>query len=254
LESDAVTLILAILFALAPLLQSPMLPGPGPTTHGAPAWTVINHTPDSLPSACNNSATCTVTFPAIGAGHFLAVVIMTSGSNEPAYSGITGGGGTWNNCTACFSTATAEGFSESDIIAYNLDPSAGTDSLQLALSEAAGGWAIEVIEGAWSGTTVAYDAGNSVNAAQACSGTTCPGLSVSISGSNDFIIQANQPFQHTITAISGGAGYTAFQDFLSSYGGGVAGATGTTNGAAPSWTDSASGDSVLPSAFALKGS
>jgi hypothetical protein len=254
LEGFEMSVILAILFALAPLFQTPVLPGPGPIHATAKSWTVINHTEIDLPTACNSSASCTFSFPAIGSGHFLVVVVLTSGSAYTPYSSITGGGGTWVNCTACYSTATNGSFDESSIIVYNFRPSAGTSSLGITLSAVGGGWAGEVIEGAWSGTTVAYDAGASVTSAQGCTGTACPGLSLSLSGSNDFIIQANQPFAHSLTAISGGAGYSAFADLEASYGGAVAGAIGTTNGAAPSFTDSGSGDSVTPSALALKGS
>ena len=118
-------------------------------------------------------------------------------------------------------------------------------------------WSIEIIELAWSGSTMAWDTGSYVW--DSTLQTNQPGVGLTIGGSSDAICQsinAADAGSMNSTPITGGAGYTtAFTpDVDNVYGAAAyACAINTTNGTAPTWQQGASGKATA-NAVAIKGS
>jgi hypothetical protein len=224
---------------------------------GAGTWSVIQH--KSYDHTCSNTLTCALTgLTAIGTGHMLVVTLSINNNNAPTmFTSISGiSGGQWINDGGCYTDWNpSAGINFQNYCIYNLAPASGGTSLTVNLastSSASVNWGADVWELAWSGSTVLYDAAGKITT-ETCTGTSCPGVALTLNGTKDVIIQSIQPQNNNITAITGGAGYTTFEDFLAGFGSGYAAAINTTTGTAPTWTDSGSGDKASASAIAFKG-
>lgn len=221
------------------------------------SWSVIQH--KAYDNPCAGAGSCTFSgLTATGSGHILVVQLWV---NDPTVGNgfigsVTGAGGAWTVDGGFFASESPFVQGRTNLIAYNLSPNSGVTSITANINTtdaAAVHWGADVWEVAWSGSAVMVDNANSGEVT--CSGTSCPGQALVLSGSKDIIFQMGTPVTNGngMTAISGGAGYTTYEDFLSTSDAGFAVAINTTAATAPTWTNSGSGDKALVSAFALKG-
>jgi hypothetical protein len=196
------------------------------------SWTLVQHVSNT--SCPRNNASCTVTVGATGSGNVLvATVFFDSLAGAPISS--VSGAGTWNLCptSSCFNGQVAVAVDA----AYNLSSTNGITSITVTLGASgctAGGchWTTEILEYSLSaGNTASFDTAN--NLGSTCSGTSCPGVGLTLSGTNDVIVQYFGEAVAAVTAISNP--YTSPADFINNFGG-VAGAINTSSGAAPTWT------------------
>jgi len=195
-----------------------------------------------------STTTCTVTVSSVGAGHLVVMVPFSGSSAGTSIAWSAGSGETWTHCGGTNGCLFAGANAGAVDAAYVLSATGGETSFTCTVASAPPSYfACAIFEYAWSGATIAFDASNG---AYTSSCTSCSGIGLTLSGSKDVIIQVGLPAQ-SLTAISGGAGYTNPQQFYD--GAGQAGAINTTNGAAPTWTQSPAGPNVAM-AIAFKGS
>lgn len=191
--------------------------------------------------------TCAVTVASVGANHLLvAFMLYVSTSGSALTVSVASAGETWTHCSSCAFLATGGSGNGTDA-AYVLTAAGGETTVTCTISSATNSYlSCGVFEYAWSGSTRTFDVSNGGLDATC---TSCTGQVLTLTGTSDVVMQFAVPEQ-TISAITGGAGYTNPQQF---YGGnGIAGAINTTNGAAPTWTQAPTGR-VTVMAMSFKG-
>lgn len=252
---------LALILVVAPLCELkagiPGIGGPG-LVHaqaGGGTWSLVQHKVLNS-SSCDTNAACSMTVTSTGTGHalFLMGALYDSVTITITYSSASGG------CTWAHNSATdgsrnySIGNILSNVIAYCTASTSGTTTVTLTGSTGLPTlvWSMEFVEFAWSGSTIAYDTGGTTSVSADC--TSCTGQALTLSGSSDLICQMFNTSSSNPSAITGGAGYTAFTlEVDANYGSvGYACAINTTTGTAPTWTITSGQGQV--SAIALKGS
>lgn len=195
-------------------------------------------------SACTGmgSAVCTVNVSAVGAGHALVCFSLISSTASTTLSGC-GGGETWAACsTSCNSFNAVTGNGD---IRYTLSAVGGETSLTCTVAVApqnnyslCGAAEFSLTSGSG-----AYDTSGTMSDATC---TSCAGVGLTLSGSNDVILQIAAP-GNSFSAVS--SPYSTNSAFPSGVGIGVA--VGISSGTAPTWTQSPTGIAT-GSALALK--
>ena len=247
--------ILLVVTGVFAQILGPVVMSTAPATV-ASAWSVVQHTLSDDPVGCQGIATCAITIPSTASGNVL-VYSITGYRTDTAtvtYSSMTGGvGETWAECTACRTTENYSGTNNlTNIISYTLRSTAADTIITMSFGGTGSSFndtAVEVWELKWTGSTKAFDVGGATAIGTAC--TSCTGQALTLTGANDVILQMINP-ENTCTAITGGAGYTTYAYFGTTYPAGFAGAINTTTSTAPTWTCT-SGKAAV-SAMALAGS
>jgi hypothetical protein len=185
---------LLLLFVVSTAFAQYTPSGPHFSTILSPGWTWLQDTPPLIisggvvvDSCVATASTCTFPVLATTSGSVAAIILGTT--NNVTISSVTGGGG-WTHCAACH-LFDAAGFNWD--IAYSTTLSAGTTSVTVNLTGAAGGTTsdlfyanfIELLPPA--GFSGQFDVGNTL-AEAAC--TSCVGVNLGTLGGTDAIIQA----------------------------------------------------------------
>ena len=191
-------------------------------------------------AACSSSsASCSMTVAATGAAHLLVVSAAWPGAFS--ISSVSGGG-TW----VCPAAAVgADNGSLGSAMCYVLSSTAGATTITVNSSAVpGGGWVVDFRE--YSPTaTVSFDTAGNVADSTNC--TSCSGVPLTLTGTNDLIVQLVNP-TGTVTAVSSGWGNT---DFPGPNYVGSADKIGTSSGAAPTWTTSSGHATGAALAFQL---
>jgi hypothetical protein len=188
------------------------------------SFTFVQH---QVNTACANSTTCAVTVTATGSGNALGLIAFPI--NNVTISSISGGG-TWASPSGCNTYSSSDGTGQA--CAYSLSSSSGATSITVTFSGASGGGQIEFLEFSFTAASVVLDPGatpaNARNSG-ATQETPVPGPALTLTGTNDVIMQGMAP---STSASAINLGYTGF--FNNGYG--TAYLLNTTNGSAVSWT------------------
>lgn len=215
---------------------------------GSATFTVVQH---PAASACFGSATCALTVTSTTAGNLLIAIASGNGGNNYSYSSITGEGG-WTHCPSGTVNVTNDAMSQvySADCAYKLSAAGGVTSLTWNWAGGTpNGSVFELIEVSRSSGSWTYDTGNTATPATC---TTCAGPALTLTGSNDYIVQYASSLQ-VFAAISGSYvdPFDTFQDGIASTSAGFAGKKGTASGSSVNWT-LAPADSLATGAVAFK--
>jgi hypothetical protein len=168
--------------------------------------------------------------------------MYASSGSQPTVSSVSDNKSeTWVACSGCSNTTGA-----TIATYYVLSSTAAVTSITVNASKNVTVWDIHFQELSDGGVTAYVDNSGKVSDA-ACN--SCAGVSLSLYGTSDAIIQYAYP-SNAITAISGGAGYTAFFD-EDWNGAAAAGAMNTNVGTAPTWTQSGGSATIIGSAIAF---
>ncbi len=232
------------------LFQIPF-PGPGRAPFsggGAATMTVVQHVGAD---ACFGSAACALTITSTTAGNLLIAIAAANGGNNYSYSSITGEGG-WTVCPAGVVNVVNDDMTQvySADCAYKLSAAGGVTSLTWNWAGGTpNGTVFELIEVSRSSGSWTYDTGNTATPTTC---TTCAGPTLTLTGSNDYIVQYASTLQ-VIASVSGS--YTdptdLYQDGIDSTSAGFAGKKETSSGASVNWTV-APADTLATGAVAFK--
>lgn len=194
---------------------------------------------------CSGSgSTCAVTVSSIGAGHILLAFGLSSITSGNVLNSISG-----ETSTHCANCSQFDGSIGSIDARYVLSAAGGETSITCTLNAAAGGYnGCGIVEYSYSGPSASFDvAGSAVDSA--CT-TACAAQSLTLSGSNDAIVQIASP-ANALTTFSGAA-YTNPKQFYS--GVGIAGAINQSSGTSPgNWNQTGGAGTVLVVGIAVKG-
>lgn len=206
-----------------------------PTNITPGAWTLVQHTMFSTSGSAGSgscaagTATCTVNVTAIGAGHLL--VCLPHGISVSGVNACTGDGDTWANecCAITSGTLTAD-------LWWVLTSHGGGTSVTCNFASTSTYKECGLREYALSNGSPVSDSGGAFTAT--C--TNCNGESLTVTGSNEVIIQSIFGTAGT-SSVTGGYGNLD----ASTSGGGNADMLNTTNGSAANiWNMAASGSVV----------
>jgi len=208
----------------------------------SPAWATFTLVQHVFSSACNvSSATCNVTVASTGTGHL--ILIGMSISNADFITSVSGAG-TYTVPGGCEG---ADSTTSSTSCAYNLSSTSGVTTITVTrTSTTTGTWRCEVLELSSTATPFVLDVVG--NRDQSTNTTTPAGVTLTLSGSNDVILQTAQSSTGQ-TSISINAPYT-----IETCGANrmcFAWSLNTTSGTAPTWTMASSGHAAL-GAIAIK--
>src|SRR5271166_9012 len=225
----------ALLFFFLPIALSAQtlvrLPGPGGA--GGGAFVVTQHVTLNSTS-CNGTATCSITVASTGSGHPLNIsaTLSTTGGGATLSSVSDNQTETWTQASSFTTQYNYSGSNwKTNLDAYVLSSTAGVTTVTFKTTSNVANWSLEFTELASGGLTVYYDTANAV---QDTTCTSCAGVGLTLSGSNDAILQVGNTTA-AVSSISGGAGYGII-DIDTQTHAGYAIATNTNNGSAPTWT------------------
>ena len=205
------------------------------------AWATWTKTQEVSASCTDGSGdrACSVTVSALGTGHLIVCMF----SNQSSVTGSTmtcngSGCGTWVAGTGCAVTNTNQGVSSD--CAYVLSSTSGSTTITQTYP-GSGSIFHRTITCAEMASSVgaAFDVANTVDPEGTFSGGNTTGVALTLTGSNDFIMQQFNGSQTgtTPSAISGA--YTSWLDTSqSAQAVATAGAINTAVGTAPTWTTS----------------
>lgn len=211
-----------------------------------PAWATwsLLHANTCNTTCSDASTTCAVTVASTTAGSTLAVVVYTV--NSLTVTGSTGG--TFVHCPSCAGGTSGTGFMDGG---YILSATGGTTSATVTISGTTSTtpWLACILEYSSSLGTAIFDTSNST-ADTTC--TTCAAPALTLSGSNDLIIQAvtctNTCATSATAGFIGASPYTNPAVFPG--GDGLGGGLNVTSYTAPNWSQSPTGAvRVLAMAF-----
>ena len=190
-------------------------------------WSLVQH---PTKATCSGSS-CAITVSSTGSNHVAIITVQLNTSSSVVISSVSGGG-TWTHPAGC-QQADAGG---ADVdAAYTLATSSGATSITVNLSATGGSnWSMGFEEASLTGTP-SFD---KCGVRDQSSSTTNPvGVSLSITGTNDFIVQSVR-WGGTITCPmnSNPSGATYNSPCDAPGGNGIAGAINATTGNAPTWS------------------
>lgn len=198
-------------------------------------WSLVQHPTNT---SCSASTTCAVTLTSTTAGQ-LAIFTAAGLPNVTHISTVTAALGTFVDCSNCNSHPDTSGDNIDQ--GYILSINGAQTTVTITLSTAASGtWFASVdIYSSTLGAAL-FDISGST-AIASC--TSCAGQSLTLTGSNDVIVQGTSTLG-TVSAIS--APYTNPNDAVAAL---CAGAINQSSGTAPTWTQSSSTMAVSAMAF-----
>lgn len=208
-------------------------------------WALIQHPNTTL---CTAGTTCNLTVTSTGTGHVLIGVLLQA-TTTAAISSVSGGG-TWVHPASCSASDTNGGSVD---VAYVLSSTSGTTTITVTSTKSFvsqnGVW--EVGEYSFTASPAVFDACGTP--ASRTTGTTIAGAAISLTGTNDVIIQAIGCGQTCSTSATGGfVGATPWlspNDFPG--GDGVGGSINTSSTTAPNWAQSPTATAAV-TAIAIK--
>ena len=179
---------------------------------------------------CSTAATsCSVTVTALGAGH-LVYVAGAESTNTVSLSSVTATGETFTVDSGCRNAG--DSTTGGTDCAYTLSAVGGATTVTCNWSASTAGTCY-VKEFPFTNSPASKDASSSIFDSSACG--SCPGVALTLTGTNDVIMQA-AACGDTCTAIS--SPYTG--TFNVGDGNGYAHSLNTTSGTAPTWTQTSS--------------
>ena len=195
----------------------------------------------SAGGTCASTSPCTLTVTSTCSG-CIGVLWESNNSSTNFISTVTGAG-SWSVPAGCQSGNNT--LVEAESCAYNLSESAGTTSIVITMASGPSQNAIVYYEFNISSGTPSLD--TSGTAARTSFSTTQAGPTLTLSGTNDLIVQENVSGTGNATAITAPYGYLNSDEAKM----GTAAATNTASGTAPNWTMPGS-DSTLVGALAIQ--
>lgn len=195
---------------------------------------------------------CSLTVPSTTAGDLAVVIYFDSAGSARTISSVSDGTSTYTVPSGC------NLFSNGNLnCAYSLSLAGGKTSVTLTMNAAGTDGNFEFIEYSYTGSSVSFDVAGTVADGSEPTGTSQPGVTLTLSGTNDVIVQSfnGNNFSKVVSAISGS--YTTPADFVSGPANmmnfyGVAGWINTTSGTAPNWTTTGSTTQGFVMAVAFK--
>lgn len=188
------------------------------------------------------AASCgSITVTALGAGNL--VISRTGSSASGASQTIPTGGcaGTWTHQASCL--VNSGGVNASNDIYYCLNASGGTTAITTAMTGSCD--SSQILEYSTTSGPPIFDNCNTATNASSLTSVTAP--SITISGTNDVLVQTAE-CGSTISSISGGPSWTSPVPLVEN-GNAATGAINTTNTTQPTWTQTAGTDQMTAIAF-----
>ncbi len=206
---------------------------------GGNTWAVVQAT--SVTSCSSGSSTCALSWSkATGAGHVLVIAVQFP-DNTTTVSSISGGGTFTDNVANIYDSNTGKSVNSN----YTTNSTSGVSSSTITASASpANTWRVAGVELSYSGASLAFDASAS-QFDSSC--TTCAGAALTLTGTNDAIVQ-NFTTGALISSIS--SPYTLQNGSGLVLGQGTS--LNTSSGTAPNITLSAAGNAGV-SAVSFKG-
>jgi hypothetical protein len=205
-----------------------------------PSWATWSLVQSKFTNA-PGSGTCAVTTASTGAGNVLVATAGMTTTGATISSMTNGCAGTWTHCTNC---AGSDAATLSSDIYYCLNSASGVTSI--TVNSATTMTQCSIYEFSTTNGPALYDTSN--NRDHTPSTSSFPGVSLTLNGSNDVIVQADE-CSGSISAVSGN-GFAENPGFSSIGANGIAFSSNTTSGGAPTWTSGGSTDAQ--SALAIK--
>lgn len=239
-------LAIALLGAFSFLGQYTIPAHTGATAHSAGTWAIVQFKYWSSSGAGTGGGTClvagttcAVTVSAVGAGH--ALICFSNMGHTLSATLSSCSGETTTSAPNFFSWNSSDGGQDAR---YVLSAAGGETTVTCTQSSISGLNSCGIFEASYSGPSVSYDNSNH-STPTAC--TSCAGQTLTLTGTNDFIMAAMNPGLN-VTAVS--SPYSLNAGFSDDYG--VAAAVNLSSGTGPTWTQSGSA-AIQVAALALKG-
>ena len=208
------------------------------------AWATWSTPKIARPASCSSAMICSIKVSSTGSGHLL-LLYTTTVNQRVTITGITGGatgsfnsatrtswyrpsggGRPWKTCSASDSTA------GSIDCAFVYSSTAGSTTVTVTYSGLTGGARVFFYEVSYTNGPIAMDV-NPIAQDLTPSGSTTPGVSLNLTGSNDFIVQGING-QNLVSSVKGGYMATSSGRSAATY------LANTTTGTAPTWMQSSS--------------
>lgn len=145
-------------------------------------WTLLN---TNTNNSCSGATTCAITMTSTGSGHLLVAEMQNGTTGTTISSFNTGCNGSWVISSATLLSATGIGSAE---LAYCTNSTASITSITITISTTFATGNVTIWEASSSLGNIALDSGgtpaNTQSNSSAC--TTCTGVSLTLSGNNDF--------------------------------------------------------------------
>lgn len=201
------------------------------------AWGTFSAGQHALKS-CTNITTCAITITSGTAGRLGVVYIQGNNANNLTLNSVSGNINSTTGWTLCASCHFRDGTNWVEM-AYTLSTQSGDTTITITMSGAVGTnvTAGYVDFGFTSGPVSLDTQGVGDESGVAC--TSCAGITLTLTGTNDVIIQ-QAVAANNITAVSAGWTIVDGCNFANS-GGCVADSLNTNSGTGPTWTQQASG-------------
>lgn len=163
-------------------------------------WTLVQHVNKAN---CGGQQNCTATVSSTGAGHLLVAIASAYQTTSAITFSAISGDSTWTHCPAGYLDHNYSGSTRvATDCAYILSATGGATSIQWTWSASASNYfSLEVMEFAWSGSSISYDTGN-VGTDTTC--TSCNGQALTLTGAKDVVIQWAVPGGPNITSVDAG--------------------------------------------------
>ena len=229
---------------LSASLYAQMLPTPAvtwPHNGGATTFAMTRYTTSGGISCTTNPCSSTVT---MGPSNLVVFTAGYTAASQLTLSSITGGG-TWVVPSGCATWDSSSSYGT--LVGYNLSSTAGSNQSITVNLSGTPTQAYQFFSEWQASKTPAFDACGTPATDSAC--TTCTGLAITITGTQDALVQIGISPTRRVTAQTGYTAFTALPASASIPAN--AGMTNATTAPAPSFTLSASGRLVL-SAIAFK--
>ena len=228
-----------LLASLSVLIVCAWLMVRGPLPHLHHTFTVTQF---AVNTACTaTSQTCDVTVSSTGSGHVLAAGTVLN-INDGGITAVSGGG-TWALCPAsgCYQT---DNNARTTDLAYCLSSTSGATTITVTRTTTTSAtWQAAVWELSFTGSSASLD---TFGKRQQSTATTSPaGVTLTLTGSNDAIIQIIRTGGTTPSAIS-----APYNLHAGSGGAGWAESINTVSGTAPTWTTGSGRAALSAIAFA----
>ncbi len=197
---------------------------------GFASITLVQHTITPSGTCSSTSNTCTIAVSSTGANH-AGVLLAENATGSSVTITSVSGGGTWTRPAACHLFSAASG---SINCAYTLSTTASATSITLTWSSATPGFSrISFYEYSSTTTSIIIDAGaTAINAGSNATSTTPIGVSLTLTGANDVIVQGIATQGATVSSVA--APYSGFLASSTQFG--SSNNLNTASSSPPTWT------------------
>lgn len=233
---------------LTPIMSPSSAPAGGTGT-----WALKHAGVQNTCSGSGTSISCSATVTSTTAGSILVACATFLGAPTPVTA--MAGDSTWTHATNTYLSVANDGNgSHTTDCYYILSATGGATTITASATYGSFFTYVDIFVSEFTytsgGGAPTFDVGNNADDGGGC--TTCAGPSLSITGTDDLIIQVANGWDEAATAISGT--YTNPKLLDSSYPhGAMAGSLNVSSYSAPNWTFSGNTKGKIVAAFALKG-